>query len=134
VVATDVAINDPLPAGIASFAWTCAGSGGATCPNAAGSGAIMELVPSIAVGGELIYTVSAVLDADPPASIMNIVAVDTSANTVCLPGNTPPPCDASVAIAVVGASLTPVPVNGRWMLLLMVILLGGVAFGRRRLH
>ncbi len=134
VVATDVTISDPLPAGIASFAWTCTGSGGATCPNASGNGAIMELVSSIPVGGELVYTISATLDANPPATIVNVVQVSAPADTVCLPDNAPPPCDAGVSVAVVGGEPVAAPVNSYWMLLLMVMLLGGMAVGRRRMH
>lgn len=134
VVATDVTISDPIPAGIASFAWTCAGTGGATCPNASGTGAIMDLVPSIPVGGQLVYTISATLDANPPASIVNVVQVSAPADTVCLPGNTPPPCDADVSVTVISGVPVAAPVNSYWMLLLMVMLLGGMAVGRRRMH
>jgi uncharacterized repeat protein (TIGR01451 family) len=123
VVATNVVISDPLPAGIASFTWTCASSGGATCPNASGSGAINEQVPTFPVGAQLTYSVRATLTGTPMSLIVNLVDVTPSANTVCVPSQTAPPCQASVRVAV----FVPVPLNNSWMLLMVLLSIGGAA-------
>jgi uncharacterized repeat protein (TIGR01451 family) len=93
-----VAVGDPLPAGIASFAWTCSGS---DCPAASGSGGIAEIVPALPVGGSVVYTVDAVVSATPPAEIINQVDLSPS-DATCTPSN----CIASVTLPV---SATPVP-------------------------
>jgi uncharacterized repeat protein (TIGR01451 family) len=123
VVATNVIISDPLPAGIASFTWTCAANGGATCPNASGSGAINEQVPTFPVGAQLIYSVQASVTSTPMSQILNLVTVTPSVNTVCVPSQTAPPCQASVPVAV----FVPVPINSKWMLLMILLVIGGSA-------
>lgn len=131
VVASNVTISDPLPAGIASFTWTCTASGGVTCPNASGSGAINELVPSFPVGAQLIYSVLAVATGDPVSPILNLVSVTPSSDTVCSPSLTAPPCLASVPVSVAGV-VVEVPVDARWALLLLFGLLAAVAGTRIR--
>jgi uncharacterized repeat protein (TIGR01451 family) len=130
VAVDDVVITDPIPVGIASFSWTCVASGGATCPNAAGSGAISETVPTFPIGGELVYTVVAQLTQNPPPNVLNVVTVTPSGIVVCAPEGTPGPCSADVPVQIIGGpptSPTPVPAGDRWALLLlgMLILLAG---------
>lgn len=129
----DLTVNDPIPAGIASFAWTCAASGGATCPAANGAGAIAQTVPTFPSGGELVFTVTARLAASPPASVVNAVAVTPGDLVTCIPDNTVSPCSADVAVVVSGTPpgpTVPVPVDGRWALALLSLLMLGLA--RRR--
>lgn len=121
--ATDVLVTDPLPPGIASFEWTCAG---ASCPNAAGTGAIAELIASLPAGDQVVYTVTAVLTANAPASILNVVSADTASPVLCTPDDTPPPCRAQVPVGVPQPRV-PVPVDSGWMLMLMAGLLALVA-------
>ncbi len=126
---TDVQIIDPLPPGIASFSWTCAG---ALCPNANGSGAIDELVPSFPIAAQLVFTVQAVLAADPPSPIVNLVAVSPDGIAVCAPSGAPPPCQADAEVEVLGPPPLPpepVPGNSPWMLILLA--LGLWLLGRR---
>jgi uncharacterized repeat protein (TIGR01451 family) len=123
VVATNVVISDPLPAGIANFTWTCTASGGAICPNASGSGAINEQVPTFPIGAQLTYSVQATVTSTPMSQILNLVTVTPSINTVCVPSQTAPPCQASVPVAV----FVPVPLNGKWMLLMILLAIGGSA-------
>ncbi len=123
VVATNVGISDPVPAGVATFTWTCTASGGVSCPNASGSGAINELVPTLPVGAQLTYSVLATVTGTPVSQILNVVSVTPSANTVCVPSQTAPPCRASVPVAV----FVPVPLNSRWMLLMILLAIGGSA-------
>ncbi len=130
----DVTISDPIPVGIASFAWTCAASGGAACGAASGTGAIVETLPAFPSGGEVIYTINAQLSAAPPSSIVNAVTVTPGDLVTCVPDDTQSPCMADVSVSVVGTPpgpVVPVPVDGRWALLALSLLMLGMA--RRRL-
>lgn len=129
VVATNVTISDPIPAGIAGFTWTCTATGGLTCPNATGSGAINEFVPTFPVGAQLIYSVLAVVTVNPVPPIINVVSVTPSTDTVCVPSMTAPPCTATVPL---GVAVVEVPVDARWAMLLLIGLLAAVAGFRVR--
>jgi uncharacterized repeat protein (TIGR01451 family) len=130
VPARDVAIADPLPAGIVAFAWSCAGSAVA-CPNASGSGAIDETVPVFGVGAQLVYTVTATLGSGTSATVVNRVAVTPTGDTVCAPGGGAPPCTAQVPVTVGPAQPpgkpTQVPVDSPLMLIVLGLMLGAVA-------
>jgi uncharacterized repeat protein (TIGR01451 family) len=127
---SNVTINDPLPVGVASFQWTCAG---AACPNAAGTGAIAELIPVLPAGQQVVYTVIATLEPGAPPSVVNAVTVGPPGPVLCVPGNTPPPCSSTVPIAV-----APVPnrvdalEGSRAVLLAIAMLLLGLAVLRRQ--
>ena len=134
IVAADVVISDPIPAGIANFSWACAGSGGVTCPNASGSGAINEQVPIFPVGAQLIYSVLAVVNNTPVSPIVNLVSVTPSANTVCVPSQTAPPCLASVPVSIgIDPNVIGVPVDARWALLSLIgMMILAAGFSRAR--
>ncbi len=75
---TNATIADPVPAGIVAFTgWNCAASGGVTCPNPSGSGAIDETTGSFPSGGRLTYTIRATLAATNTA-VTNTASVTTS--------------------------------------------------------
>lgn len=132
VAASNVTIFDPLPPGLTAFQWTCAASGGATCANASGNGAINESIPSFPVGGQLVYIVTAQVDVAASGSILNSVRVTPSQNTYCMPQQTPGPCDASVPVRVIGPNATSkVPANSTWALLLTMLGLVGLVWSRR---
>ena len=134
VPASNVTISDALPTGISAFDWTCAAQNGATCPNASGSGALAEVVPVFPAGGSLTYTIAAVVADAAPAEILNVVMVSPPGAVQCVPGGTAPPCVAQ-AIVRAGSPLTTVavPVDARWMqLLLALMLLGGAMVGLRQ--
>jgi uncharacterized repeat protein (TIGR01451 family) len=78
--ATNTTLADPIPAGIANFAWTCTSST-SECPNPAGSGAIDELIPMLT--GQVQYTVTAVVDTAPPATITNIATITPANGATC---------------------------------------------------
>lgn len=59
------------PAGAVS--WTCLSSGGAQCPAAAGTGALLTL-PAIPAGGALMFTYSTVAASDPASSAIDFTA------------------------------------------------------------
>lgn len=133
--ASNVGISDPLPTGIASFAWTCAASGGVACANAQGSGAINESIAAFPVGGRLVYTVTAVLAANATGSVLNSVVVTPTQNALCMPQQTPAPCDATATVTVTAPqTVGNVPATGNVALLLMALGLAMVAWRRREQH
>jgi uncharacterized repeat protein (TIGR01451 family) len=135
VDATHVKVTDPLPAGIASASWVCAGNGGATCPTASGNDGLDVDIPTLPVGGSLTYTVDATLAASGlPPSIKNIATV-TSNDGVCLGGAAP--CSATAINATVAASLgaggaAAVPALDARVLAALMLLLTGMAAGALR--
>lgn len=60
-----VTVVDNMPAGFVNVTWDCVASGGASCPNASGSGNINELLGNLPNGGELEYTVNGNYSVDP---------------------------------------------------------------------
>jgi uncharacterized repeat protein (TIGR01451 family) len=136
VAATGTTIGDPLPAGVESYAWTCAATGGATCPNATGIGALAETIATLPAGGGVTYAITAVLSATPPASIVNIADASSSGTSVCAGTGAPPPCSSQATVTVTpvgpGQEPIPTPIDSRWMLLLMTLALFGAAAHARR--
>lgn len=123
VDAGNVAISDPLPTGIDDFAWTCAASGGASCPAASGSGAIDQTVALFPAGGKLVYTVDARIATDAPSTVINQVTATPASNTVCMPAASAGPCQADVPVAVAEPYVEPlpVPVRSRWTLVVLAV-------------
>ena len=70
--AADVAVSDPLPAGVTSFVWS--GNGQTDV-----SGALSDVIASLAPGDSVTYTVTAQIDAAATGSLVNTVTV-TAAN------------------------------------------------------
>jgi uncharacterized repeat protein (TIGR01451 family) len=133
--ASNVVIADPIPPGVASYAWTCAASDGAICPNASGSGAIRETIATFPPGGAVVYTVTAVLDENPPLNIANIASVTPPGDGLCAPSGTPPPCTSTVVVAVEppsgGSEPTSVPATNAWALWMLAMGLFGIALRAR---
>ena len=98
VAASGTVVNDPVPAGIDSMTWTCAGA----CGAASGSGAINDTIGTLPVGGSATYTVTAQVSATPPTVVTNTASVTPGGGGVCVPGNSAAPCTAA-------ASVPPVP-------------------------
>jgi uncharacterized repeat protein (TIGR01451 family) len=132
--ATNVGVSDPMPNGIASYAWTCASSGGASCPNASGTGAIGETIATLPAGGMVVYTITAQLSSNPPSSITNVA--NATGASVCAPSGSPPPCTSEAVVTLTpgggGSEPVPTPIDSRWMLLLMAMMLTGAAVQARR--
>ncbi|MBO9664656.1 GEVED domain-containing protein [Dokdonella sp.] len=97
IAADGATIADPVPAGLGGASWTCVSSGGALCPNASGSGAINETIAVFPAGGELLYTVTATVDANPPAAIANTATTTPPGGGICSDGSAPP-CDSTVIL------------------------------------
>ena len=76
--ATGVDVDDTLPAAVTAVTWTCAGAGGATCPNAMGSGDLAETV-DLPSGGSLTYTVDGTVDAGLVGSLSNTASLTVPA-------------------------------------------------------
>ena len=70
---------DTPPAGVVFGNWTCAASGGAACPAAAGAGALnlSAMLPAGngAAGGMLTYVIEATLDADCATDVTNTATI-----------------------------------------------------------
>jgi uncharacterized repeat protein (TIGR01451 family)/fimbrial isopeptide formation D2 family protein len=97
IAADGTTISDPIPAGLSGASWTCTASGGALCPNASGTGAISETAATFPAGGELVYTVTATVDANPPAAIANTATAVPPSGGICADGSAPP-CDSTVIL------------------------------------
>ncbi|MBY6204952.1 DUF11 domain-containing protein [Halomonas denitrificans] len=115
----DVGIIDPIPVGIVSFDWTCAGS---YCPNPSGTGAINEMIPALPAGEQVVYTVEAEVAMDAPDGIENVVDVTPPSLIGCEPHGGPPPCIGIAPIVVIGQAIG-VPALDRLGLVALVLLL-----------
>ena len=73
--ATGLTLTDNAPAGMTINGWTCAGSGGASCPTVSGSGDLDEAI-DVTAGGSLTYTLQVAYGAD--------ATVDPMVNTATL--------------------------------------------------
>lgn len=98
--ASATAVTDTLPAGLLNGAWTCAvGSGVAVCPNPSGTMPIAETIATFPAGSSLVYTITATVGANPPATIDNTASA-LPPNGLCSPGDTAPPCTATASSTV----------------------------------
>ncbi len=86
----------PLPAGIASWTWTCQGNG-AECPAPGGSGALNETLASFPSGGSVAYMIDAIVGPSPPAFIETVATATTAAGVtaICVESSATSPCKAS---------------------------------------
>jgi len=66
VTATNVPISDAIPAAITGVTWTCAGSGGATCGAASGSGNSINTTATLPLSGYATYTINGTVSAATP--------------------------------------------------------------------
>jgi uncharacterized repeat protein (TIGR01451 family) len=85
VAADGTSVGDPVPAGIASQAWTCATAGGTVAAACSGSGALSDTLTSFPIGASVIYTVTAQVSANPPATVTNIASVTPPVGGTCSP-------------------------------------------------
>lgn len=116
-------LNDAMPAGIESWSWTCAATGGALCPAPSGAAALNEQVATFPAGSQLVYTVTARLLRTASGSITNVAIVTPPAQGDCLEA-----CQAQVTDDVTAhpGDVVPVSSMGQWALMLLSIVL--VAF------
>ena len=84
---TGATVADSLPAGVASFAWTCSASAGSSCP-ASGSGAINTNAVNLLKNGVATFTVTASISGSATGSIVNTATATVPAGTTDpTPGN-----------------------------------------------
>lgn len=78
-----VVVQSTPPASLTGLTWTCAGTGGAVCPNNSGAGAINETTgAAIPAGGQLIYTVQATTAGTGTSTITYSAKATVPAGTV----------------------------------------------------
>jgi len=130
-----VPVTDPVPAGVASQTWSCAGTqGGATCNPANGTGAVAGTV-DLPAGGVVTYTIEAQLSPSLEGPVINVATVTPPDGTTCTSN-----CSATVtnepgppAPKAVTAIPTTSP-EGLAALALMMVGVAGWAARRRRLR
>ena len=90
--ASAVQVSDPLPAGIASYTWTCSD---AACPNPSGSTPLNdETIAILSAGQSVTYLITATVDSAPPATVTNTVSL-SGTGFVCVDATgTTQPCTA----------------------------------------
>ncbi|MFE1574401.1 hypothetical protein ACFIQG_21815 [Comamonas odontotermitis] len=117
-------LNDAMPAGIESWSWTCAATGGALCPAPSGAAALNEQVATFPAGSQLVYTVTARLLRTASGSITNVAIVTPPAQGDCLEA-----CQAQVTDDVTAhpGDVVPVPSLGQWALMLLSIVFAAFA-------
>ncbi len=79
--ATAASVSDPLPSALsgAGFTWTCAASVGSTCGSPTGAGSITDS-PTIASGGNVVYTLSGTVPAATTGTLSNTATVTPPAS------------------------------------------------------
>lgn len=90
--AGNVALNVDMPAGVRGFDWTCKSFAGASCPKSASTGAMAETIPSLPLGGSLVYSIRAELADAAGDRLASIARVTPPAGARCV-GDA---CEASV--------------------------------------
>ena len=75
VTATGVGIVDTVPAAITGVNWTCAGSGGATCGAASGSGNNINTTANLPLYGYVTYTITGTLGTGAPSLLTNTASL-----------------------------------------------------------
>jgi uncharacterized repeat protein (TIGR01451 family) len=98
--ASGTVVSDPLPAGIASAAWSCVPTSGAACPNAGGNitsgGALNETLTTFPAGSSVVYTIESTDAGSLPAVVLNTATATPPGGGLCANGSAAP-CLASVS-------------------------------------
>ena len=137
---TDGVLTTDGPANITLGTWACtAASGGAVCPRSAvvakAGGPLNLTGVNLPVGGSLTYTAtgttaSTLKDGDSVTLLATLTSATAGVNCTAAT-----PCTAPATVNIkVGAvaAVTPVPVDARWMLLALSVLLGLAAIRQQR--
>ena len=136
VPVNNVAVSDPVPAGIVtSHTWTCVGSNGATC-TASGSGAISDTIATMPAGSAVTYTITATAASTLPAQVTNTVTVTPPTDAQCyINGKVTTPCSVSVS----NSSTPPRPpvaaiptTSPEGLIALALMMLGAAGWASRR--
>jgi len=136
-VTRPIAIADPLPAGLESGHWTCAGACGTTT---SGSLPLAVTLDGLGPQASATFTLSAVAAASGQgASVINTATATPTAPELCLNGQAQ--CSASADSVQINPSApatpTAVPSLSQWALALLSLVLGGcavISVRRTRMH
>ena len=113
ITVVNAPVSDTMPAALTGVSWTCAGSGGASCGAANGTGSISTTV-TVPLGGLITFTISATISADfsgllsntltvgLPASIQNTVSSSATDNTTVTAVETP----AGITVSAISGNTT----------------------------
>ncbi len=122
--------SDTLPAGVTSVIASCGGAtGGAVCGSVNFvAGVVSGTVTTLPMGGSVVVTIQALAPASGATSLPNTASVAPPAGTI----DPTAANNSSSAITQIraGVVVTPVPVDARWALLLLTLMIGAAA-GRR---
>ena len=105
VTASNVPITDTVPAQLTGVTWTCAGSGGAVCGAASGSGNTINTFATLPYNGAATYTITGTIN---PSTLVGTQITNTATLTVpvgitdCNPNDK----SSSVTTTVVGPSFS----------------------------
>lgn len=91
------------------------------------------MLATFPAGSAVTYVVTAIVAQNPPAVVVNTASATSPSGGTCSRGGTAPPCNAPVSVPVVGHPAAPVPIDGRWMLVLLgaLLTLAGAGFRLR---
>ena len=137
--ANGAVVADSLPAGVESWSWTCAASGGAVCPAASapsGTAALSQTIATFPVGGQVVYTITAQLAITASGTVANTATATLPAGGLCAPADTAGPCTASVSNPVAAYNPNPVPTLSQYALVLLMLMVAALGTGamRQRKH
>ena len=108
VTANNVPIADTVPAVITGVTWTCAGSGGATCGAASGSGNSISTTATLPLNGVATYTITGTVN---PATTPGTQITNTG--TLTVPGGiTDTDASNNSSSTVVSVTAAPISISG----------------------
>lgn len=79
ITVVNASVSDTMPAALTGVSWTCAGSGGASCGVANGTGSISTTV-TVPLGGAVTFTINATISGSFSGTLSNTVTVGMPAN------------------------------------------------------
>ena len=124
--------SDPLPPGLTGVTASCgSAAGGASCGGVSYAGGVVSgSVTVLPVGGSVVITIHANVPAAAGTALANSASIAAPAGvTDPASGNN---ASSSTTTVQAGAAATPVPVDSRWALALLALLLGVAAARRLR--
>lgn len=111
--AGNLQLSDMIPAGLASFTWSCSATGDTLCSNPTGTGDIDQYIEYIAAGSTLTYVVDAVVSGNASGTVRNLASLIPFDPIICVPAS----CSVASTLpvgqpATLDVSKTAVPASG----------------------
>ncbi len=119
-----VSVTDTFPAEL-TCSYTSVAAGGATGNTAAGAGNLAETL-SMPSGSSVTYSASCTIAADATGTLSNTATISGSVTDPDSSNNSATDDDTLLIPAPVAPTLVPIPTLSEWMLMLMMILIGGI--------